>query len=63
MFFTIYFGFINLRRFPLAINVVRGKFDHVDHHEVDQKAAVNVVDGDAVGTKLSVSFLSVKLRY
>ena len=50
MFFTIYFGFINLRRFPLAINVVRGKFDHVDHHEVDQKAAVNVVDGDAVDT-------------
>ena len=50
LFFTIYFGFINLRRFPLAINVVRGKFDHVDHHEVDKKAAVNVVDGDAVDT-------------
>ena len=50
MFFTIYFGFINLRRFPLAINVVRGKFDHVDHHQVYQKAAVNVVDGDAVDT-------------
>ena len=50
LFFTIYFGFINLRRFPLAINVVRGKFDHVDHHQVDQKAAVNVVDGDAVDT-------------
>ena len=48
LFFTIYFGFINIRRFPLAINVVRGKFDHVDHHEVDKKAAVNVVDGDAV---------------
>lgn len=50
LFFTIYFGFINVRRFPLAINVVRGKFDHVDHHEVDKKAAVNVVDGDAVDT-------------
>ena len=50
LFFTIYFGFINLRRFPLAINVVRGKFDHVDHHEVDQKKLVNVVDGDAVDT-------------
>ena len=50
LFFTIYFGFINFRRFPLAINVVRGKFDHVDHHEVDKKAAVNVVDGDAVDT-------------
>jgi AGCS family alanine or glycine:cation symporter len=50
LFFTIYFGFINIRRFPLAINVVRGKFDHVDHHEVDKKAAVNVFDGDAVDT-------------
>lgn len=50
LFFTIYFGFINVRRFPLAINVVRGKFDHVDHQEVDKKAAVNVVDGDAVDT-------------
>ncbi|MGB1992533.1 MAG: alanine/glycine:cation symporter family protein [Flavobacteriaceae bacterium] len=50
LFFTIYFGFINVRRFPLAINVVRGKFDHVDHHEVDKKAVVNVVDGDAVDT-------------
>ena len=50
LFFTIYFGFINVRRFPLAINVVRGKFDHVDHHEVDKKAAVNVADGDAVDT-------------
>ena len=50
MFFTIYFGFINLRRFPLAINVVRGKFDNVDHHDVNQKAKVNVVDGDVVDT-------------
>ena len=50
MFFTIYFGFINLRRFPLAINVVRGKFDHVDHHDVNQKAKVNVVDGDVLDT-------------
>lgn len=50
MFFTIYFGFINLRRFPLAINVVRGKFDHVDHHDVNQKAKVNVVDSDVVDT-------------
>ena len=50
LFFTIYFGFINLRRFPLAINVVRGKFDHVDHHDVNQKAKVNVVDGDVVDT-------------
>ncbi|MDG1684700.1 MAG: alanine/glycine:cation symporter family protein [Flavobacteriaceae bacterium] len=50
LFFTTYFGFINVRRFPLSINVVRGKFDHIDHHQVDQKAAVNVVDGDVVDT-------------
>ena len=50
LFFTIYFGFINIRRFPLSINVVRGKFDYVDNHEVDTKAVVNLDDGDAVDT-------------
>ena len=49
-FLRFILGFINLRRFPLAINVVRGKFDHVDHQVLDQKAAVNVVDGDTVDT-------------
>ena len=29
-FFTVYFGFINLRRFPLALRVVRGKYDHLE---------------------------------
>lgn len=32
MFFTIYFGFINVKRFPLAVNTVRGKYDDIDHH-------------------------------
>ncbi len=57
LFFTIYFGFINLRRFPLAIQVVRGKYDDIemaddpDHKEphVD-KAELNIVDGDIVDT-------------
>ena len=31
-FFTVYFGFVNIRRFPLAINVVRGKYDEIDEH-------------------------------
>ena len=31
LFFTLYFGFINLRYFPLAINVVRGKFDELEN--------------------------------
>ena len=30
LFFTIYFGFINIRRLPLAINVVRGKYDDLE---------------------------------
>ena len=33
LFFTIYFGFVNIRRFSTAINTVRGKYDSVDHHE------------------------------
>ena len=37
MFFTIYFGFVNVRQFPLAINTVRGKYDEVDHNESSEK--------------------------
>ena len=32
LFFTVYFGFVNVRHFSTAINTVRGKFDSVDHH-------------------------------
>ena len=35
LFFTIYFGFINVKRFPTAINTVRGKYDEVDDHSSD----------------------------
>lgn len=48
-FFTIYFSFVNIRRFPLAINVVRGKHDDVDNHGVE-KSEVSVADGDIVDT-------------
>ncbi len=42
LFFTIYFKFISIRKFPLSINIVRGKFDKVDKHTAgDKKAAVN----------------------
>ena len=54
-FFTVYFGFINIRKFPTAINVVRGKYDDLDHHSVDEKAMVNIVDGDAVDTIMNES--------
>ncbi|MCH2184103.1 MAG: alanine:cation symporter family protein [Mariniblastus sp.] len=29
-FFTLYFGFINIRMFPLAIRIVSGKYDDID---------------------------------
>ncbi len=49
-FFTVMFGFVNIRKFGTAINVVRGKYDHIDHHSVEPGANVNVVDGDIVDT-------------
>ena len=49
LFFTVYFRFINLRRFMLAVNVVRGKYDAVEGHGVE-KSEVNVVDGDLPDT-------------
>jgi AGCS family alanine or glycine:cation symporter len=48
-FFTIYFKFPNIAKFPLAINTVRGKYDELDHHSVE-KADLNIVDGDLVDT-------------
>lgn len=47
-FFTIYFGFPNIRHFWTAINVVRGKYDHVDHHTVGDPALA--IDGDIKDT-------------
>jgi len=48
--FTILFRFVNVRKFGVAINIIRGKYDKIDHHEADPNALVNVVDGDVVGT-------------
>jgi len=47
-FFTIYFGFINIRRFPTAINVVRGKYDDLDKHSALETDLA--VDGDIPDT-------------
>ncbi|MEM9078027.1 MAG: alanine/glycine:cation symporter family protein [Bacteroidota bacterium] len=52
LFFTIYFGFPNVRYFGKAINVVRGKYDELEGsagHGVE-KAEVNIVDGDLPDT-------------
>ena len=37
VFFTIYFRFPNIKYFKTAINVVRGKYDHVDSHSSANK--------------------------
>ncbi len=46
LFFTVYFGFPNVRYFGKAINVVRGKYDGVEGHGIEGKAEVNIVEGD-----------------
>ena len=33
LFFTVYFGFVNIRHFPTAINTVRGKYDTLDNNK------------------------------
>lgn len=56
-FFTVIFAFVNIRKFPLAIEIVRGKFDDIemrddpDHTEPHiDKAELNIVDGDIPDT-------------
>ena len=48
LFFTLYFGFPNIRFFGKAINVVRGKYDHVDHTSAGNNDLA--VDGDIKDT-------------
>lgn len=48
LFFTLYFGLVNVRHFPTAINTVRGKYDSLDHHSAGNPALE--VDGDVKGT-------------
>ena len=48
LFFTIYFGFPNIRYFGKAINVVRGKYDDVEGHGLGDVNAG--VDGDIPDT-------------
>jgi alanine or glycine:cation symporter, AGCS family len=52
LFFTVYFSFVNITKFPLSIKVVRGKYDFMDAHVAEPGAAdtVNIVDGDIIQT-------------
>ncbi|MCB0615650.1 MAG: alanine:cation symporter family protein, partial [Phaeodactylibacter sp.] len=52
LFFTIVFGFANIRLFPLALRVVSGRYDTLEKSGTEPviPADVNVVDGDLVDT-------------
>lgn len=49
LFFTIYFGFVNITHFRTAINVVRGKFDSIDSEHGVEKTELPI-DGDIPDT-------------
>ncbi len=50
LFFTLYFGFVNIRHFPTAIHVVRGKYDDLEKSASKIKPQVYEVDGNLVDT-------------
>ena len=49
-FFTFYFRFVNLRRFGLALRVVRGKYDELEGVKKPLKPSVYTVEGDIPDT-------------
>jgi alanine or glycine:cation symporter, AGCS family len=49
-YFTIYFNLINFRGFFTSINIVRGKYDDIDHHEALVAAGDSTPGGDAIET-------------
>ncbi|MEO0570919.1 MAG: alanine/glycine:cation symporter family protein [Bacteroidota bacterium] len=60
LFFSIYFGLINIRRFPLAINVVQGRFDDLEkkkdptgNHQTDKDHLGEVNHFQALTTAVS----------
>jgi AGCS family alanine or glycine:cation symporter len=44
LFFTITFGFVNIRKFPLATRVVRGEYDEIEMAEADPMAEIHITD-------------------
>ncbi len=48
-FFTLYFGFINLRRFPLSIQVVRGSYDALDKQIPQKDISDTIKDESQIG--------------
>jgi len=49
-FFTLYFGFINITKFPFAINVVRGKYEEVEKYGLEVVEQHMTEDGDIPDT-------------
>jgi len=50
LFFTIYFGFINVKHFPTAIQVVRGKYDDIETQNNILQTNVYEIEGDIIDT-------------
>lgn len=50
LYFTIYFKLINVRGIMTSINIVRGKYDDIDHHESMNAAGDSTPGGDAIET-------------
>ncbi|MDC9723063.1 MAG: alanine/glycine:cation symporter family protein [Urechidicola sp.] len=50
LYFTIYFKLINIRGIMTSINIVRGKYDDIDHHESMNAAGDSTPGGDAIET-------------
>ncbi|MCV6631443.1 MAG: alanine:cation symporter family protein [Flavobacteriaceae bacterium] len=49
-YFTVYFKFINFRGIMTSVNIVRGKYDDIDHHEAMPAAGDATPGGDAIET-------------
>jgi AGCS family alanine or glycine:cation symporter len=49
-YFTFYFNLINFKGFFTSINIVRGKYDELDHHESLVGAGDSTPGGDAIET-------------
>lgn len=50
LYFTVYFKFINFRGILTSINIVRGKYDEIDHHETMPAAGDSTPGGDSIET-------------
>ena len=49
-YFTFYFKLINFRKIGVAVSIVRGKYDAIDHHESTPAAGDSTPGGDNIET-------------